>query len=878
MNRRTRVVEGRLAFRMCRVQATRHSESGVQIMTLPLLAARVAGGFTRPARLQDLEPALRAALDHGGFAELEDIRRLPGATRSIASTLGKVWQTDLPLRQHAVHSTRLADLAEIERRVRANLPPGVLTPRDLRDAALARAVHAPAVLGSVELDGLVRIAPVWRSLLVSLAAVVPLSWRNPGATDTRWFPGQILADRREPAAAISMVSCANPRVETIESLRWIRELIASGRARPEAIAVCATAPEDWDEHFAVLAAEAGLPLHFSHGLPALASQEGQICAALADVLLTGLSQDRVRRLFGQAAGRSRALADLPSNWSLGLRPDAALFELDQWRRALREARGTQADGTDPRPIVMPVLELLARGTDAAEEAGQLLLSRPARALWTEALQRAPAEALEFSLQDMRVPDGRDPGSSVVWCPASHLAAAPRPWVRLLGMTAQCWPRRTAENPLIPAHILPPSALDPDPVTEQDRRAFAVITSGAARGCVLSRSRRNTQGGLLSASPLVPQGVSVLALKRARIPLHAFSEGDRLLARPMEAAAMPALAAADRCWRDWRRPAVTAHDGEVRPDHPVIAAAIGKIQSAASLQLMLRDPLAFVWRYALGWRAAPEDDQPLTLEPRTYGELVHELLKATVDRLEPAPGFGRASRQEIEAALAASGERVRADWPLQRAVPPALLWQHTVDAAARLALTALTLDQAFQPDTRSFTELAFGRDGESSGSTDLPWRPDAEVVIPGTDVRVQGRIDRLDLRGDGRAARVSDYKTGTGAALGRGAELQCVVYAVAARQLLADNPRVVARLIFLGDEEPKPYHLADVDRAIADLVTHITAARTLLRQGTALPNAGAQDAHRDFLLALPASPGAYFQVKQAAFGRAFGPFARTGQNR
>ena len=72
--------------------------------------------------------------------------------------------------------------------------------------------------------------------------------------------------------------------------------------------------------------------------------------------------------------------------------------------------------------------------------------------------------------------------------------------------------------------------------------------------------------------------------------------------------------------------------------------------------MLRDPLAFVWRYALGWRVVPDDDQPLTLDARAYGELVHELLKRTVDALEPVPGYARASRQEIEAALAKGPRR------------------------------------------------------------------------------------------------------------------------------------------------------------------------------------------------------------------------------
>ena len=329
MNRRTIVVEGSLAFRMRRIEAVRRREAGVQIMTMPLLAARLAGGFARPARSQDLDPAIRTALEAGGFTELESIRQLPGMTRSIAWTLAKVWRADLSLADCADQSPRLADLAEIERRVGANLPIGVLTPRDLRDAALERAAHAATVFGSVELDRLVDVAPVWRPLLAALVRTTPVSWRNPGATEIDWFPGEIIANRRPAAAAPSLVTCANPRAETVEALRWMRELIASGRARPEEIAICAPATEEWDEHFLVLATDAELPLHFSHGVPALASREGQACAALADVLLNGLSQDRVRRLFGHAAGRSNALANLPRSWALGLQPGAALFELDQ---------------------------------------------------------------------------------------------------------------------------------------------------------------------------------------------------------------------------------------------------------------------------------------------------------------------------------------------------------------------------------------------------------------------------------------------------------------------------------------------------------------------------------------------------------------------
>jgi hypothetical protein len=111
-------------------------------------------------------------------------------------------------------------------------------------------------------------------------------------------------------------------------------------------------------------------------------------------------------------------------------------------------------------------------------------------------------------------------------------------------------------------------------------------------------------------------------------------------------------------------------------------------------------------------------------------------------------------------------------------------------------------------------------------------------------------------------------------LGRGAELQRVIYAVAAGQLLPDGPRVISRLVFLGDDEPKPYRLPDVDHAIAELSAHVTAAGVILRQGSALPGPDAVEDWNDFRLALPASPSTYFRTKQAAFSRAFGDFARV----
>lgn len=49
MRRHVTVVDGPLAFRMRRVDAARVGDIGLEILTMPLFAARLAGGFCRLA-------------------------------------------------------------------------------------------------------------------------------------------------------------------------------------------------------------------------------------------------------------------------------------------------------------------------------------------------------------------------------------------------------------------------------------------------------------------------------------------------------------------------------------------------------------------------------------------------------------------------------------------------------------------------------------------------------------------------------------------------------------------------------------------------------------------------------------------------------------
>jgi hypothetical protein len=874
MERHTAIVQGALAYGMRRTAAALTGECGLQILSVSQMAARLAGGFLHLATAETIEPAIREALEEGGFQDLEGVRQLPGMTRAIAKTFRKAWHADLRLQDKApATSGRIADLVELEDRVKRRLPPAALLPAALRDAALARIAFASVLLGPVRIEGVHFVEPVWRPLLNALVGVVPIAWDAPPSADTSWFRGIVnrpSVAAREP----ELVTCADPKHEAVEALRWVRGLLASGNAKASEIAISAVSTEEWDEHILSLSAEAGLRIHFPHGVPCLSTRDGQRCAALADLLLNGLSQARVRRLFALAAGQGTALDTLPQGW-LSIPRRAALGSAVEWKRALEAGPPKSAAST---AHVLSLLTILEKGAGAAGEAADALLRGRSRRLWDMATRAAPAAALDLTLKSIRVIDERDPGDSVAWCPAWQLAAAPRPYVRLLGLTSRVWPRRFGDDPVLPNHIVRAEELDCDPPAETDLRVFQNVKGLAAKCVVFSRSRRNPQGSLIGASPLFPSRKAARALARARTPEHALTESDRLSARPQEAAQIPLLKSAGQCWRDWHQTRVTVHDGLVLPAHPVVIQAIRRVQSPTSLTRLLRDPLGFIWQYAFGWHAQPQNEQPLTLPPDEFGRLVHELLRRTVDSLEPLPGFTVAQAHEIETALADAAKVVTESWPIERPVPPHVLWVNTVRQAAEMSLAGLTLEKFTEAGTRSWTEVPFGQtDKQASPLRELPWNPSLPVCVPGTQVAIRGSIDRVDLRAGGVAVRVTDYKTGERPAepskvvIGGGAELQRVLYALACRQLLSENPPIRARLIYLKGK-PAIFSLLDPDQTIEQVSKFVRAACAVLEAGKGLPGLGAEADTNDFRFALPASPG-YLRRKRLRFREALGELTR-----
>ena len=112
--RSTCVVDGLLALRSARATAARAGTIGQEIVTLPLLAARLVGGFTTPAGTDVLYPAIQAALSAGGFQSIGGVAGLPGMPRAVLHSLDSVWRVDMDLASLAGETARFQDLALIE--------------------------------------------------------------------------------------------------------------------------------------------------------------------------------------------------------------------------------------------------------------------------------------------------------------------------------------------------------------------------------------------------------------------------------------------------------------------------------------------------------------------------------------------------------------------------------------------------------------------------------------------------------------------------------------------------------------------------------------------------------------------------------------------
>lgn len=865
---RTLVLHTRFASRSHRTKAAFDREQGLIPITMEQLASRLAGGFLAPIDSDRLKTAVATATG-APLAELDAIKDLPGFQRAAAATLTKAWRAGLTLEQEAENAAdeaakaRLASLSILEREVLSRLPTNQVRPRDLVTAASERVGNAPSIFGRIEIRGHTEMSPVWRPMLTRMAQHGTVVWVAEAREIPGWLSETKIAVQRAPPSkpTISTVSCASPRHEILEAFRWARRHLARG-VLPQQIAITTASPETWDDHVLAMAESANLPLHFMHGRTALSAAEGQLAAALAEILLRGFSRTRIVRLVALLRIQCKRFEALPSDWWRTLPSDAPLLDAPRWLRAIRSlVPESSSDENDHRPLLEETIETLRKGLGAAAEVGEALLDGRPLAIWRKALTEGPPAALDVTLNGLRFDDGVDPGAAIVWGPAAEIAAVPRPFTWLVGLSSRSWPRRAAEDPLLPDHVVEAARLDPLPVHEADRRDFRTICCMTEREVFCSRARRDSEGRLNGISPLFPHHCRAIHLAQSREAEHAATAADRLMARPDEFEGMPGAVSARQAWTDWHRNELSGHDGLVRANHPLLLRALDRRQSASSLVRLLRDPLGYLWTYGFGWRVPEETDEPLTLDPLAFGNLLHEILQEAVTQLEGARGLGfaSASSEAIQGVVNQAAEIVGTRWDETRPVPPPVVWHRKLDEAAELATAALSVDEQPLPGQRSWAEIPFGGDPRTTALSEeargaLPWDPSATVAVSGTQICIGGMIDRLDLAGDRRQARVTDYKSGrrrgSPPQINRGGELQRCLYAFAVKVLVETAPVVEARLVYPRSGN-RPLALNDPEGTLGRLAQYLAAASTSFTRGRALPGPAAEDRQYDLSLALPA---------------------------
>ena len=157
--------------------------------------------------------------------------------KAVVGTLDKIWRADIDL--STATNPRLMELHTLENETLRRLPPSMKRPKELVELACSGIHHAPAVIGPVEIHGHSEMPPCWQSLLAGLTTTVPVVWVAGTRSPPNWLDKMKIDVRREARGdpELCLFSCATPQHEALDAFRWMRELIASGKARPEEIAL-----------------------------------------------------------------------------------------------------------------------------------------------------------------------------------------------------------------------------------------------------------------------------------------------------------------------------------------------------------------------------------------------------------------------------------------------------------------------------------------------------------------------------------------------------------------------------------------------------------------------------------------------------------------
>ena len=264
---------------------------------------------------------------------------------------------------------------------------------------------------------------------------------------------------------------------------------------------------------------------------------------------------------------------------------------------------------------------------------------------------------------------------------------------------------------------------------------------------------------------------------------------------------PPFGAAAHARRDRWSAALTPFDGVMRSEAAVGAAASrspflkGDAVSASRLQTYATCPYRYFLRYGLGIQPMEEPEATERIDALERGTLIHEILQKFMERIGRDDPPSMARRDEHvrilkEIARESGDERVRRGvtgrpliWQMdKRAIEEDLdrWYGHEVREADKSGM----LPGAFEA---RFGEVAYGpADEDTTLTTDEP----LTLRAGDRELRMLGRIDRIDWDAERARFRVIDYKTGQFHAkkfLERGESLQLPIYLHAAARMLGLPP-------------------------------------------------------------------------------------------
>ncbi len=304
----------------------------------------------------------------------------------------------------------------------------------------------------------------------------------------------------------------------------------------------------------------------------------------------------------------------------------------------------------------------------------------------------------------------------------------------------------------------------------------------------------------------------------------------------------------------RAPFFTAYEG--RTDRPASELLLrGRTVSASRLERFAGCAYRAFLERGLHLESLPEvdDESPFGLDPLARGNALHASIRdLTRSLLESRRTFSDLRPDEV-LALAASAARRAVEEAVAAggAAPPPVLVEIEIEALRALLEALYSRLQSTPLDLLpAGAEVRFGpatadpadRDEDGALSTSEP------VPVPGLafEVRLSGRIDRLDRDGD--RARVVDYKTGKpdpykeknqkGYKVAGGERLQLPVYALAARHLGAS--RVASAYLFVRFHEGKPkitetrFGEGDTEESVGGLRQALVLMDDAIRSGLYLP--------------------------------------------